>query len=43
MEASAEFYADVLGFEFLGYYDYETNSYVQSWQDTLPPAPLDPW
>lgn len=37
VEVSAVFYGDVLGFEFLGYYDYETNSYVQSWQDTLPP------
>ncbi len=37
VEVSAAFYADVLGFEFLGYYDYETNAYVQSWQDTLPP------
>lgn len=30
VEASAVFYGDVLGFEFLGYYDYETNAYVQS-------------
>jgi len=37
VEASAVFYRDVLGFEFLGYYDYETNSYVRSWRDTLPP------
>jgi predicted enzyme related to lactoylglutathione lyase len=38
VEVSAVFYGDVLGFEFLGYYDYETNSYVKSWQDTLPPS-----
>jgi len=37
VKVSAAFYRDVLGFEFLGYYEYETNSYVQSWQDTLPP------
>jgi predicted enzyme related to lactoylglutathione lyase len=37
VQVSAEFYRNVLGFEFLGYYDYNTNSYVQSWQDTLSP------
>ena len=37
VQVSAEFYRDVLGFEFLGYYDYDTNSYAQTWQDTLPP------
>ena len=38
VEVSAEFYRDILGFEFLGYYDYETNSYVYAWEDTLPPT-----
>jgi predicted enzyme related to lactoylglutathione lyase len=37
VEVSAVFYRDVLGFEFLGYYDYETNAYVRDWQDTEPP------
>jgi predicted enzyme related to lactoylglutathione lyase len=37
VKLSAEFYRDILGFEFLGYYDYATNSYVTSWEDSLPP------
>ena len=38
VEVSAAFYRDVLDFEFLGYYDYATNSYTTAWQDSLPPT-----
>jgi catechol 2,3-dioxygenase-like lactoylglutathione lyase family enzyme len=37
VQASATFYRDVLGFEFLGFYDYEANGYVRSWQGAEPP------
>jgi predicted enzyme related to lactoylglutathione lyase len=35
--ASAAFYRDVLGFEFLGYWNYEADGYVSTWEDSLPP------
>jgi predicted enzyme related to lactoylglutathione lyase len=35
---SAEFYRDVFGFEFLGYYDYDRNAYVCVWSDSIPPT-----
>lgn len=38
VEVSAAFYRDVLGFQFLGYFDYGTNSYVSAWEDTIPPT-----
>jgi len=38
VEVSAEFYRNVLGFEFLGYYDYDTSAYTTTWQDSLPPT-----
>ena len=38
VEVSAAFYRDVLGFEFLGYFNYETNLYVSAWEDSLPPT-----
>jgi predicted enzyme related to lactoylglutathione lyase len=37
VEVSAAFYRDVLGFEFLGYWDYEADGYVATWVDTMPP------
>jgi predicted enzyme related to lactoylglutathione lyase len=37
VEVSAAFYRDVLGFQFLGYYDYEVNAYTKAWQDSVPP------
>ena len=38
VEVSAAFYREVLGFEFLGYYDYKANEYTSTWQDSLPPT-----
>jgi len=37
VEVSTAFYRNVLGFEFLGYWDYDANVYVASWPDTMPP------
>ncbi|TQV82583.1 VOC family protein [Exilibacterium tricleocarpae] len=34
---SAGFYRDALGFEFLGYFDYEKNTYVKEWDKEKPP------
>lgn len=34
---SAKFYREDLGFEFLGYFDYEKNSYVKEWNKQKPP------
>jgi predicted enzyme related to lactoylglutathione lyase len=33
----ARFYRDVLGFEFLGYWDYDKNGYVSEWVSQKPP------
>ena len=38
VEISAAFYRDILGFEFLGFWDYQNDCYVIAWQDTLPPT-----
>jgi predicted enzyme related to lactoylglutathione lyase len=37
VEVSTVFYRDVLGFEFLGYWDYDASAYVASWPDTTMP------
>jgi len=37
VEVSASFYRDVLGFEFLGFWDYEVDGYVPAWRDTAAP------
>lgn len=37
VERSAVFYRDVLGFNFLGYYDYDKRENVDSWESPEPP------
>lgn len=38
VKISSAFYRDVLGFEFLGFWDYQKDCYVTAWQDTVPPT-----
>lgn len=37
VEKSARFYREVLGFNWLGFYDYDRNVYVKDWRDPSPP------